>query len=61
MIFEEEMIPALWVLKKISVLKDQVDALKQRGVSAAAMDSSQSRESFLDTCDKLRRNELKLL
>lgn len=41
--------------------KDQVDALKKRGVCAAAMDSSQSRDAWLDTCDKLRREELKLL
>ena len=41
--------------------QDQVDALKERGVYAAAMDSSQTREAWLDTCDKLRRKELKLL
>lgn len=41
--------------------QDQVDALTKRGVAAAAMDSSQTRDSWLDTCDKLRRGELKLL
>ena len=41
--------------------QDQVDALKKRGVAAAAMDSSQSREAWLDTADKLRSNTLKLL
>ena len=45
----------------IALMKDQVDALRKRGVEAAAMDSSQSRETWLDTCDKLRRNQLKLL
>jgi RecQ family ATP-dependent DNA helicase len=45
----------------IALMKDQVDALKKRGVAAAAMDSSQSRETWLDTCDKLRRDQLKLL
>ena len=43
------------------MLQDQVDALKRRGVCAAAMDSSQSQESWLDTCEKLRRDDLKLL
>jgi RecQ family ATP-dependent DNA helicase len=45
----------------IALMKDQVDALKKRGVAAAAMDSSQSRETWLDTCDRLRRDQLKLL
>ncbi|KAK4690703.1 origin recognition complex subunit 4, partial [Lecanoromycetidae sp. Uapishka_2] len=45
----------------IALMKDQVDALKKRGVCAAAMDSSQSREVWLDTCDKLRNGVLKLL
>jgi RecQ family ATP-dependent DNA helicase len=45
----------------IALMKDQVDALKKRGVAAAAMDSSQSRDAWLDTCDKLRRGQLKLL
>jgi RecQ family ATP-dependent DNA helicase len=45
----------------IALMKDQVDALKRRGISAAAMDGSQSRETWLDTCKKLRGNQLKLL
>ena len=45
----------------IALMKDQVDALKKRGVSAAALDSSQTRDSWLDTCDRIRRDELKLL
>ncbi len=45
----------------IALMKDQVDALKRKGVAAAAMDSSQNRESWLDTCDKLRNGQLKLL
>ncbi len=45
----------------IALMKDQVDALKRKGVAAAAMDSSQSREAWLDTCDKLRTGQLKLL
>ena len=45
----------------IALMKDQVDALKKVGVAAAALDSSQSREAWLDTYDKLRRDQLKLL
>jgi len=45
----------------IALMKDQVDALKKRGVSAAAMDSSQSRDAWLETCEKLRKDDLKLL
>ncbi|KAI5845861.1 ATP-dependent DNA helicase-like protein recQ [Morchella snyderi] len=45
----------------IALMKDQVDALKARGVKAAAIDSSQTRESVLETYDLLRRGELKLL
>ncbi|KAL8925430.1 MAG: hypothetical protein Q9208_003522 [Pyrenodesmia sp. 3 TL-2023] len=45
----------------IALMKDQVDALRRRGVCAAAMDSSQTRDAWLDTCDKLRKDELKLL
>jgi len=42
-------------------LQDQVDALRAKGVAAAAMDSSQSREAWLETCKKLRSEELNLL
>ncbi|KAM0803698.1 P-loop containing nucleoside triphosphate hydrolase protein [Usnea florida] len=45
----------------IALMKDQVDALRKRGVCCAAMDSSQTRDAWLDTCDKLRRGQLKLL
>ena len=45
----------------IALMKDQVDALRRIGVEAAAMDSSQSREVWLDTCDKLKTGALKLL
>ena len=38
-----------------------MDALKKRGVAAAALDSSQSRDSSLDTHEKLRKGQLKLL
>jgi superfamily II DNA helicase RecQ len=42
-------------------MKDQVDALVRLGIKAAAIDSSQGRESYLRTCDMLRAGELKLL
>ncbi|KAG8531331.1 uncharacterized protein KY384_002960 [Bacidia gigantensis] len=45
----------------IALMKDQVDMLRKRGISAAAMDSSQSRESWLDASEKLRNGTLKLL
>lgn len=45
----------------IALMKDQVDALKRLGVEAAAMDSSQSRGQWLDTCQKLKNGVLKLL
>lgn len=45
----------------IALMKDQVDALRRLGVEAAAMDSSQPREVWLDTCQKLKNGVLKLL
>jgi RecQ family ATP-dependent DNA helicase len=45
----------------IALMKDQVDALRRLGVEAAAMDSSQSREVWLETCQKLKSGVLKLL
>jgi RecQ family ATP-dependent DNA helicase len=45
----------------IALMKDQVDALRRLGVEAAAMDSSQSREAWLETCQKLKSGVLKLL
>jgi RecQ family ATP-dependent DNA helicase len=45
----------------IALMKDQVDTLRRLGVEAAAMDSTQSREDWLKTCDKLKSGVLKLL
>lgn len=45
----------------IALMKDQVDALVRRGVKAATMDSSKSREEYLNTCEMLRSGELKIL
>ena len=43
------------------IVKDQVEALQRRGVKAAALDSTQSRGSVLNTFKLLRKGELKLL
>ena len=45
----------------IALMKDQVDVMKRKGVAAAAMDSSQKRETWLEACDNLRKGQLKLL
>lgn len=41
--------------------QDQVDALRRRGVCAAALDSTQSRQSWLDTHEKIKDGRLKIL
>lgn len=38
-----------------------MDALRKRGVKAAALNSSESREAILQTYDLMRKGELKLL
>lgn len=45
----------------IALMKDQVDALRRKNVAAAALDSSQSREAWLDTSEKIRQDRLKIL
>ena len=45
----------------IALMKDQVQALKKRGVSAASMDSSLSGEEMAEVRSKLRNGELKIL
>ena len=45
----------------IALMKDQVDALRRKNVAAAALDSSQSREAWLDTNEKIRQEKLKIL
>jgi superfamily II DNA helicase RecQ len=41
--------------------KDQVDALVRRGIAAATLDSTKTREEYLKTCEMLRNGELKML
>jgi RecQ family ATP-dependent DNA helicase len=45
----------------IALMKDQVDALLRRGVKAAVLDSTRTREQYLETMDSLRAGTLKLL
>ena len=45
----------------IALMKDQVDALVRKGIKAATLDSTKSREEYIAICDKLRNGELKLL
>ncbi|MEM9692091.1 MAG: ATP-dependent DNA helicase RecQ, partial [Myxococcota bacterium] len=45
----------------IALMKDQIDALAERGVYAARLDSSLSREAFLEVMEAVRRGECRLL
>jgi len=45
----------------IALMKDQVDVLIKRGIKAAVLDSTKSREEYLHTAEMLRNGELKLL
>ncbi|WP_337879536.1 DNA helicase RecQ [Rheinheimera sp.] len=45
----------------MSLMKDQVDALKANGIAAEFLNSSISREQMLDVLNRLRYGELKLL
>jgi len=45
----------------MSLMKDQVDALKANGIAAEFLNSSISREQMLDVLNRLRFGELKLL
>lgn len=42
-------------------MKDQVDALRKRSISAVVMDSSKSRDEHLDTMHRLRAGAVRLL
>jgi superfamily II DNA helicase RecQ len=45
----------------IALMKDQVDSLLKRGIPAAAMDSTKSREEFLQLNADIREGRLRLL
>ncbi|KAH7104377.1 ATP-dependent DNA helicase [Auriculariales sp. MPI-PUGE-AT-0066] len=45
----------------IALMKDQVDALRRKGISAGRFDSSQTTEEYKETLQSLRDGKLKLL
>lgn len=45
----------------IALMKDQVDSLRRRGISAAVLDSTQTRDEFVDVYQKLSCGKLDLL
>jgi hypothetical protein len=45
----------------IALMKDQVDALVKRGIRAAVLDSTKTRDEYTQTCGLLRDGEIKLL
>ena len=45
----------------IALMKDQVDALREKGISAARLDSSLSQEEYAQVMDGLRAGSVKLL
>ena len=52
---------SLIVSPLIALMKDQCDALVKRGIAAATLDSTKTREQYLKTCEMLRSGELKML
>jgi ATP-dependent DNA helicase RecQ len=57
------MLPGLTLVVSplIALMKDQIDGLLARGIQAARMDSSLSREEYLNVVAKLRSDDLRLL
>lgn len=45
----------------ISLMKDQVDALREDGIEASFINSSQDYETYIDTLNDLRKGKIKLL
>lgn len=45
----------------IALMKDQVDALKRRGISAAVLDSTKTQEEYRATVDLIRQGSLDIL
>ncbi|EMD00800.1 hypothetical protein BAUCODRAFT_144411 [Baudoinia panamericana UAMH 10762] len=45
----------------IALMKDQVDALQRRGISAAALDSSRSKQEYMAIVDSMRNGTLDIL
>lgn len=45
----------------IALMKDQVDALRRRGIPAACLDSTKGREEYLETMSDMREGRLRIL
>nr|POE92361.1 atp-dependent dna helicase recq [Quercus suber] len=45
----------------IALMKDQVDSLKRRGISAAVLDSTRTREEYLETVASMRNGTLDIV
>jgi len=45
----------------IALMKDQVDALKRRGISAAVLDSTKTKEEYMATVEAMRNGTLDIL
>jgi len=45
----------------IALMKDQVDALLRRGIKAAVLDSTRTREEYMNTVNAMKAGQLKLL
>ncbi len=45
----------------ISLMKDQLDFLQKKGLPAAKLDSSMSKDEMIDTVEKAKRGDLKIL
>ncbi|KAK4183527.1 ATP-dependent DNA helicase RecQ [Podospora australis] len=45
----------------LALIKDQVDALKKRGIPVGALDSTQTAEEYRATCQALKEGKLRLL
>lgn len=45
----------------IALMKDQVDALLRRGIKAAVLDSTRTKEQYLQTVDEMRNGTLDIL
>ncbi|KAI6838131.1 ATP-dependent DNA helicase [Hortaea werneckii] len=45
----------------IALMKDQVDALRRRGISAASLDSSKSTEEYANTMERVRKGTMDIV
>ena len=52
---------SLVVSPLLALMKDQVDALRRRGINAASLDSTLGRDQYLATMDSIKNGKLRLL